>query len=409
MKKIMILAGGNDQAALMEELRRFFNGDVELILLDMVRNVKALPYADRFLQISTMAKGKVLEAARKEEIDFILTACGDQPLSTMAYVSAQMGLPCYLTEEEVRDLTNKIYMKKKMVENGIPTAKHLYVEEGQPMPSLEGLAYPLIVKPVDSNGSKGVKKVMKPEELMPLLEEALHYSISKNAIIEEYKKGTELSVDVYVEGTTAKLLSVTTSNKIKENKDSFTILQSEYPPKIDYSEDKVREIAQQIADAFGLHDTPLLVQMIVGNGEYNVVEFSARMGGGSKYHLIKVLSGIDIMKVYVEMVMGEKPHVEPKKQWNYALMNYVYCFAGTFTELDGFEVMKEEGVIYSYFTYKMSGAVIEKSNTSSDRVAGFLVVGNTKEEVREKLYKANSNIKVLNPEGKDIMRHDFFE
>ena len=409
MKKIMILAGGNDQAALMEELRRFFNGDVELILLDMVRNVKALPYADRFLQISTMDKGKVLEAARKEEIDFILTACGDQPLSTMAYVSAQMGLPCYLTEEEVRDLTNKIYMKKKMVENGIPTAKHLYVEEGQPMPSLEGLAYPLIVKPVDSNGSKGVKKVMKPEELMPLLEEALHYSISKNAIIEEYKKGTELSVDVYVEGTTAKLLSVTTSNKIKENKDSFTILQSEYPPKIDYSEDKVREIAQQIADAFGLHDTPLLVQMIVGNGEYNVVEFSARMGGGSKYHLIKVLSGIDIMKVYVEMVMGEKPHVEPKKQWNYALMNYVYCFAGTFTELDGFEVMKEEGVIYSYFTYKMSGAVIEKSNTSSDRVAGFLVVGNTKEEVREKLYKANSNIKVLNPEGKDIMRHDFFE
>lgn len=404
----MILAGGNDQAALMEELRRYFHGDVELILLDMQRNVKALPYADRFMQISTMDRDAVLKAAQEEKIDYILTACGDQPLSTMAYVSAKLGLPCYLTEEEVRDLTNKIFMKKKMVDNGIPTAKHVYVEEGCPLPDLSGLEYPLIVKPVDSNGSKGVKKVMKEDELSSLLTEALHYSISKNAIIEEFKEGTELSVDVYVESGVAKVLSVTTSNKIKENKDSFTILQSEYPPRVDYSEERVREICKKIADVFELHDTPLLVQMIVGNGEYNVVEFSARMGGGSKYHLINVLSGIDIMKVYVEMVMGKKPHVEPHKQWEKALMNYVYCRPGTFVELKNFEELKKEGVIYSYFTYKMPGAVIEKSNTSSDRVAGFLVVGDSEEEVNEKLKKANNELQVLNPEKEDIMRHDFY-
>jgi phosphoribosylamine-glycine ligase len=408
MKKIMILAGGNDQAALMEELRRYFHGDVELILLDMVRNVKAYPYADRFLQISTMDKEAVLKAALSEKIDYILTACGDQPLSTMAYVSAQMGLPCYLSEEKVRDLTNKIYMKKKMVENGIPTANHVYVEEGRKLPDITGLSYPLIVKPVDSNGSKGVRKVMKESELMPLLQEALHYSISKKAIIEEFKEGMELSVDAYVEGATAKLLCVTTSNKIKENKDSFTILQSEYPPRVEFSEECVREIVQQIADVFELKDTPLLVQMIVGNGEYNVVEFSARMGGGSKYHLINVLSGIDIMKVYVEMVMGEKPHVEPVRQWDKALMNYVYCRPGTFAELKNFEELKNDGIIYSYFTYKMPNAVIEKSNTSSDRVAGFLVVGNSSEEIREKFQKANSLLQVLNLDGEDIMRHDFY-
>lgn len=408
MKKIMILAGGNDQAALMEELRSYFNGDVELILLDMVKNVKALPYADRFLQISTMDREAVLKAAQEEKIDYILTACGDQPLSTMAYVSAQMGLPCYLTEDEVRDLTNKIFMKKKMVENDIPTAKHIYVDEETIDIDISHLKFPLIVKPVDSNGSKGVKKVQNEAELRPHLQEALHYSISKKAIVEEYKEGTELSVDVYVEGGMAKLLSITTSNKIKENKDSFTILQSEYPPKVDYSEERVKEIAQQIADVFGLKDTPLLVQMIVGNGEYNVVEFSARMGGGSKYHLIHVLSGIDIMKVYVGMVMGEKPHVEQKKQWNNALMNYVYCYPGTFAELKNFDELKQKGLIYSYFTYKMSGAIIEKSNTSSDRVAGFLVVGNTFEEVNRKLREANEKLQVLNPEGEDIMRHDFY-
>ena len=54
--------------------------------------------------------------------------------------------------------------------------------------------------------------------------------------------------------------------------------------------------------------------MIQNGDSYNVLEFSARMGGGSKYRLIQVLSGVDIMKVYVEMVMGQKPHIEPRKR-----------------------------------------------------------------------------------------------
>lgn len=405
----MVLAGGNDQAALMKELRRYFHGDVELILLDTTKEVKAFPYADRFIQVDTSNPESELEAARREKVDYILTACGDSPLLTMAYVSAKLGLPCYLTEEKTRDLTNKIYMKRKMAENGIPTAKFIYVDSIDDDIDTSSLQYPLIVKPVDSNGSKGVKKVFEEKELKKLLSEAFHYSRSKNAIIEEYKEGTELSVDVYIERGEAKILSVTTSNKIRENEDSFTILQSEFPPKVEYSKDKVREICQQIADVYELKDSPLLVQMIVGTGEYNVVEFSARMGGGSKYHLINVLSGIDIMKVYVEMVMGEKPHVEPKRQWNNALMNYVYCKPGIFVELKNFEELKQNGLIYSYFTYKMPGAVIEKSNTSSDRVAGFLVVGNSEEEVKEKLSRANNQLQVLTPNGEDIMRHEFYE
>ena len=405
MKKIMILAGGNDQAALMEELRRYFHGDVELILLDMASNVKALPYADRFLQISTMDKEAVLQAAREEKIDYILTACGDQPLSTMAYVSEQLGLPSYLSVQDVRDLTNKKFMKEKMVKAGIPTAKHIYINkdwDGQ----LPDFTYPLVVKPVDSNGSKGVKKVFSRDELDVSLQEAFRYSLSGDVIIEEFKEGEELSVDVYVEGRTAKLLSITGSKKIKENEKSFTIVQSLYPAPVSYNEARVLEIAQQIVDAWNLKDTPLLVQMIVKGDNYNVLEFSARMGGGSKYRLIQVLSGVDIMKVYVEMVMGSRPHVEPRKQWNNAVMSYVYCKPGEYSALEGFEEQKKVGNILDYFVYRMAPSKIEKSDTSSDRVAGFLVAGNSEDAVNQKLQFVNSKLKVLDADGSDIMRHD---
>ena len=408
MKKIMILAGGNDQAALIQELRKFFKGDVHIILIDMSTNVRAIKYADTFLPISTMDKDAVLEAAQKEKIDYILTACGDQPLSTMAYVSAKMGIPSYLSEQDVQNLTNKRYMKDIMVKNDIPTAKHVYINKFWKKEDISNISYPLVVKPVDSNGSKGVKKVEKESELISALDEAFQYSISKDVIVEEYKEGEELSVDVYIEGTKAKVLLVTNSKKIKENIDSFTIIQSYYSPNVLYNEERVQEIVQQITDVFQLHDTPLLVQMIKKGNEYYVVEFSARMGGGSKYNLIERLTGVNIMEVYVKMVMGEKPHVNPQKIYNNAIMNYVYCSPGKYCSILGFDECINKGIILDYFTYRMPNSIIEKSTTSSDRVAGFLVVGNDEEEVNKKMNEANSQLKVLNENGDDIMRHDLF-
>ena len=166
------------------------------------------------------------------------------------------------------------------------------------------------------------------------------------------------------------------------------------------------EICQKIANAWHLHDTPLLVQMIQKGDSYNVLEFSARMGGGSKYRLIQVLSGVDIMKVYVEMVMGEKPHVEPSKQYNNAIMSYIYCYPGVYQSVEGLEDLKARKVILDWFIYRGPYSLIEKSNTSSDRAAGFLVVGDTQEEVETKLQIANKTLRVLDSTGKDIMRHD---
>lgn len=406
MKKIMILAGGNDQIALIQELKRYFNNNVEIILIDQSKNVRAIKYADRFLSISTMDREAVLNAAKSEQIDYILTACGDQPLSTMAYVSAQLGLPSYLSENEVRDLTNKLFMKEKMVRNNIPTSRHICIDINWDRQTMPTLNFPLVVKPVDSNGSKGVKKVFDDSELDAALEEAFSYSISKNVIIEEFKSGEELSVDVYVEGKQAKLLSVTASKKIKENEKSFTIIQSYYPAPVQYDENRVLEIAQKIVDVFNLKDTPLLMQMIVNATEYNVLEFSARMGGGSKYKLIQVLSGVDIMKVYVDMVMGGKPIVNPRQQFKNAIMSYIYCKQGEFVKLKNFDELLENKCIHDYFIYKMPNSTIEKSDTSSDRVAGFLVVGNSDDEVHDKLRYANSKLQVLDAEGRDIMRHD---
>ena len=157
MTRIMVLAGGHDQAAFIKELRNHLESSF-IIVVDMNPDVLAAPIADKFLQISTMDFEAVKKAAIEENVDYIMTACGDQPILTMGVLSEELGLPCYLTKKQVLNLTNKKNMKRLMVENGIPTAKYKSFSSKDEVNDT-GLEYPLIIKPADSNGSKGVRKI----------------------------------------------------------------------------------------------------------------------------------------------------------------------------------------------------------------------------------------------------------
>ena len=140
-------------------------------------------------------------------------------------------------------------------------------------------------------------------------------------------------------------------------------------------------------------------------GEMNVIEFSARMGGGSKYKLIEVLSGVNIMSKYVDRILGGTPEVNPSKQVEYCKMVYIYCLPGVYDHMEGFDKMKEEKMIDEYFIYKTKGMEIHKAETSSDRPSGYLCSANTPEELRHKIDYIDSHIKVVSNLGEDLMIH----
>lgn len=399
--KILVLAGGADQIALINELKERGH---ETILLDYFENPPAKPYADKHIVASTLDVEKVKHVCIEENVDLLTTACTDQALLTVANVSEQLGLPCYLSYKTGLNVTNKSYMKKVLAEKNIPTAKFAILDKIDTK-AVSGFNYPLVVKPVDCNSSKGVFRIDSDEEYSDCLKKAIELSRTKTAIVEEFKVGNEVSVDFYVEGKVAKMLSATTSLKIR-NRKSFTILCSDYPAINEEQEAIVTEIGNKIAESFGLENCPLFIQMIVNGKDVNVIEFSARMGGGSKYHLIKVISGVDIMSKYVDMILGEKPQVNPTKKVKFCKMVYLYCNPGKFDHIEGFETLKEQGYIESFFIYKTKGMEITKSETSGDRPAGYLIVADSAEELENKLRYVDSHIKVMSHDNVDIMLHN---
>ena len=399
--KILVLAGGADQIALINEFKARGH---ETILVDYFENPPARLYADKHIVASTLDVERVKEIAIDQKVDLITTACTDQALLTVANVSEQLGLPCYLSYQTGLNVTNKSYMKNVLFANNIPTAKFVILDKVD-LDAVKDFSLPLVVKPVDCNSSKGVKRIDDIADITKYLEEAIKLSRTKKAIVEEFKTGKEISVDYYVEGCEAKLLCATTSLKIKNSK-SFTILCSDYPAINEEQEELLKVIGNQVAKAFGLKDCTLFIQMIANGTDVNVIEFSARMGGGSKYNLIRVLSGVNIMSKYVDLVLGGKPSVSPSNLVKFCKMVYLYCNPGVFDHIEGLEELKQQGIIDSYFEYKTKGMEISHAETSGDRPAGYLITAETADALQEKLNYVDSHIKVVSDKGEDIMLHN---
>ena len=400
--KIVVLAGGADQIALINELKK--RGHY-VILVDYFECPPAKPYADEHVVASTLDVDRVREIAVEKKADLVCTACTDQALLTVANVSEQLGLPCYISYKTALDVTNKSYMKHRMLESGIPTSRFVILENSESPDAVRDFDFPLVVKPVDCNSSKGVVRVSDENELRTALDRAVGFSRTGTAVVEEFKDGVEVSADFYVQDGRAIYLSATSSVKIR-NRKSFTIMSSVYPVVDESQKERITGIATQIASAFGLDNCPLLIQMIVGKDEINVIEFSARMGGGSKYYLIQVLSGVDMMSRYVDLILGGKPSVEPVEQVRFCRANYIYCNPGVMDRVEGLDRLKEDGVIREYFIYKSSGMKITAAETSGDRAAGYIVTADTEEELLRRISEADAAIKVLTPEGEDIMIHN---
>lgn len=404
--KALVLCGGIPQIALLQDLKR---RGITTVLADMNEAVGGRAYADIFYPVSVLDVEGVKEVAVKEKVDFLITVCADQVLLVVAQVSEMLGLPCYIDYETAENVSKKSYMKKIFWDNDIPTSKYVILDKLE-ADKISHLKYPLIVKPVDSYSSRGVARVESYEELVPAFEKAVTISRTDTAVVEEFVVGDELTVDVYVEDGHAHILCMSNLDKIGED-GKFVIHRTRYPADIStVVEEKIGKVAQGIADAFGLKNTPMLIQMITRGDEVSVVEFCARTGGGDKFRLIEKVSGFDVVGAVADITLGLKPHVEKKNiRQEYIINEFLYCNPGVFDHLEGFDELLEEGVITEYFQLKTRGVEFKEINSSGDRVAYFTVQAYSREEALARHAEANKRIRAISVDGKDLLRHDLVE
>ena len=405
--KIIVLAGGSDQADLIDILREKFHG-CEIILVDMAPRVIAASHADRHVMISTMNFDDVKKLAIKEKVDCIITACGDQPLITMATVSEELGLPCYLSKEKALSMTNKLYMKEIMMHNAIPTSKFKKISDVKE--DISDLKYPLMVKPADCNGSLGVRKANNREEFELFFNQAQKYSISGSAIVEEFIEGKEVGIDCYALNGKAHILMEGEVRKKKIGESILLIYQTFIPADIsEQAKRNIQLIANRIVEVFGLENCPILIQTLVCGDDVFVIEFAPRIGGASKHRTITLKTGFDILRANVDAMFGEIPKIRISNNPYMYSRNHVYAYPCIYSHVENVEYLINNGIIEEYIPYKMPGAQVGEYYASRDRVGSFLVKGLAIDELKKKIDMAVSMLKVYDMDGKDVMKREIFK
>lgn len=401
--KAMVIAGGVPQ---MELLRQLKERKIETVLLDGNENCLARAIPDKFYKVNIFNIEDVKKIAVDEKVDFIITVCADQVLLVVAEVSEMLGLPCYIGYKQAQDVSDKIRMKKIFKENKIPTTKYLELKSLD-MNEIAKLNYPLVVKPVDAYSSKGVRKAETEKELIAYYNEAKKISRSGGVIVEEFFEGEEISVDAFVLNGKAHILSITNSEKVKD-KDRFVIFRGRYPAAIpDTIRNQIEDVAQKIADSFGLVNSPLLVQLLHNNENISVLEFCARTGGNMKWLLIKNSCGVDVITATIDITLGLVPDITPKEVNNNVVVNdFIYCKPGVFDHFEGFDELVEKGIINEFHPVRTKGTEMHGVTSSSDRIAGMNIIADSVDEYNKKLRIILDHIAVIDTEGNDMTRRD---
>ena len=281
-------------------------------------------YAHEYYNVSTTDKEAVLELAKKLKVDGIVAYASDVAAMPAAYASEKLGLPTS-PYESVRILSTKDLFRAYLKEHGfnVPKAQGFSSYEDA-LAVIDEFKFPVMVKPVDSAGSKGVNKMTDKSQLKTFVEDALHYSISKRFIIEEFivKKGPQISGDAF--SVNGKIVFHCLGNEFYDStcdKD-FAPLGECWPFSMDQSViDKLMADIQRLITSLGMKSTAYNVEAIVGEDDkIYLIELGARAGGSLIPQLVEYVTGVNYVPYVIKAAVGDDcsalKMAEPKGCWS---------------------------------------------------------------------------------------------
>ena len=321
----MLLGGLRYLLPVIEEAHKL---GVYVITADYLPNNIAHKYSDEYCNVSIIDKEAVLKAAQDLKIDGVLSHAVDPGVTTAAYVAEKMGLPFQCSYKAACILQDKSLFRKFLSEHGFncPKAKG-YDNVENALKDVDYFNWPVIVKPVDSAGSKGVTKVEDKAKLKAAIETALSASLSKNFIIEDFldKVGAQSSADIFtVDG---KLVYPAYSDQLfdKNAVNPYTPAIEIWPASMEqkYQDDLTAQL-QRLFTLLGVKSGIYNVESrVCSNGKAYIMEVSPRGGGNRIAELQDMATGQSLIVGEIKKALGMPMDNITAPQYDGVWCNYI--------------------------------------------------------------------------------------
>ncbi len=297
-KKLMLLGGLRYLLPVIEAAHRH---SIHVISVDYLPDNIAHKYSDEYHNVSIIDKEAVLELAKRLQIDGIMSFAVDPGVVSAAYVAEKMGLPFQCSYEAACILQNKSRFRQFLADNGfnVPNARG-YSEAGEALKDVDYFNWPVIVKPVDSAGSKGVTRVDDPADLPAAIAHALDCSPSRHFIIEDFLEKQGCSSDTDSFSVDGELVFCTFNNQYFDDaaENEYTPAAYSWPSSMpQVAQDELRSELQRLMKLLKMRTGLYNIETrLCTNGKAYIMEVSPRAGGNRLAEMLKYVTDEDIIE-----------------------------------------------------------------------------------------------------------------
>lgn len=402
---ILVLGGSNCQVHALERARREGH---RVILADYTPNPPGAAFAHVHCPVSTFDAPACMEAAKKYRVDGVMTMGTDQPVYTAALVSRSLGLPSFLEPEKALAVTNKKVMKQILTDHNIPTVPYRLIDCHSRPEDLQDLAPPLVIKPLDSQGQRGIFKCSGPDKLLSRLPETLSFSRCTQALAEQFYPSDEITVSGWVHEGRLTILTVTDRLLYPDPVHIGICIGHRFPSVYMDRFDQIASISSRTCQAFDLKEGPFYLQLLMGNEGIRVNELACRIGGAFEDVTIPWLTGFDILKAVMDLSLGRAvslnlpPDFRPDRIEAWAAVQLMFCRPGEVASVTPLETLRQLPFLLDCGYNYLPGQRIPAACNATARFGHGVIIG-SRDNISSRIDEFYSALKVLSPQGENLV------
>lgn len=325
----------------------------------------------------------------KYSIDAIVTAATDKPLVMMARVAEKYGFP-FFSVETAQWSTDKFQMKQRFMEGGVPCAKGRLVKS---VNEVEDFEYPVIIKPRDNSGSRGVKLCRNKEELEASMHEAFEVSKLDTVLVEEFIEGPEYSIEGLHYDGIAEVIQFT-EKKTTEFPYNVELGHKQPANLSEEQKNAIRVVVAQIGQTLKFENCPSHTELKINDRGIFVIETSPRLGGDYiTSTLVPLSTGIHIEDELLKTSLGESVcfHVTHKR---YAGIRFFSLTEGKYIKVvPNEQVVKSWPGVVDYSFNLKEGEMVHQITSSLNRYGHLIIVAHNDQSIEDSFEKYEKTIK----------------
>lgn len=415
-KKLLILGGSRISCEIVKKAQEM---GIYVLVTDWypVEKSPAKQIADEALMVSTADVDAVVQLIKDRNIDGVMTGYTDSVLPYYARICEKAELPCYGTEEQFENLTNKNKYKALCKDFDIPTVEEYIINESSSDDDFNQIKYPVLVKPADNSGARGISICKDKEELIEAYNKAVDFSQSKEVLVEQYLDCEEVTIFwVFQDGEI--YLSGMGNRHMKHKQEGIIPLPVAYTfPSIHLKryEKEIAPRVKKMLNAMDIKNGMMFMQCLVKDGECIVYDIGFRLTGTLEYKLMKRIDDYDPLEMMIRFAITGKMAEHSLQDtvtpyWNQYACNVSFlAMPGVVDKINGLEDIKNiPGVVDAVLAHVEGDEIPESARgTLKQIILRVFAVASSQEKLEAILNDIYSKLEVISSEGDNMLMGGF--